>query len=126
REAGLLHRDHPVDAHRVSVSRAKKAPGPLEDLPLLLESLHLEAQLPQLGALVRAEALALAEVELELLVPRSQRLNRDPQLFGDQSKVTYPRSGTARRPRGGTQTVGPSSSVSLLHLWKSFPLRQTN
>lgn len=53
-----------------------------EDLLLLLEDVHLTAQLQQLGALLARGALAQALVNLGLADPDAQRTGRDAELLG--------------------------------------------
>jgi hypothetical protein len=73
RVIGLLRRGEPIQAHRVSLSFAKKAAAIFQDLPLLLEQQHPPTQLAQLLVLIAGQTIALTALDLRLLHPQPQR-----------------------------------------------------
>lgn len=89
REAGPLRRDDPVDAYRVSLSRAKKAAARLRISRCCSSRLTFLCSSRNSS---RSSELSppLANVDLELLVPQPQRLDRDPELCCDRLQLLPP------------------------------------
>jgi hypothetical protein len=61
----------------------RRRPPLFQDLALLGEDAVLAAQPAQLVALVAAQALTAALIDVDLTGPVSERLRRDPQLRGE-------------------------------------------
>src|SRR5437588_10224812 len=76
RVAGLLRRDDPIQAHRVSLSFAKKAAAFFKISRSCSSNSTRRPQLTQLLPLIAGQTIALAALDLRLLHPQPQRLPR--------------------------------------------------
>ena len=107
---GLLRRDEPEHAHRVSLSLAKKAAAFFKISRSCSQRPHLAAQPTQLLALLTRQPFTRAGVDLGLTRPDPQRLGRDPEVVRDllSGRPARRYSSTASRRNSGGYGFGDS------------------